>query len=100
MSFNAKNEHTPLDSEYDAAFVAWFYANEESVRTAWTELLSYMQDSSEHVAMLSKSDEALEEFAYEMFGELQAQVSEVAADVESESAFEARQSGLSRGGDE
>ncbi len=54
------------------------------MRAAWAEHLSYMQDSSEHIAMLSQSGEALEEFAYEMFGEVQAQVREVAADVESE----------------
>lgn len=87
-------------SEYDDAFCAWFEANEESVRAAWAEHLSYVQDSSEHIAMLSASDEALEEFAYEMFGEVQAQVREVAADVESECEFEERTGGVSRTGDE
>lgn len=84
----------------ECQFDAWCAENEESLARAWREHLSEMRDSSEHIAMLSASDKAFEEFCYEMYSEHIAIVREVAADVESECEFEERTGGVSRTGDE
>lgn len=48
-------------------FKVWFEENAERLSNEWREHLSEMQDSTEHILMLAKSDACFEEWARDQY---------------------------------